>query len=168
MGTPQTRDIRPDLGPFACGSGAPLIHTNAGSLCVCVWGGCLCSVTVFWRVLFCLCTGVCFSGQDTFLSFSDTLLLQSAVSVRPCEAENLSPDPTAISDISGKARRVFTPGAVLVLKSQDLETLPHLAGLVTRVTLSGLLSLFSHMAAKWNRPRKLIVSSPKCPGKHAG
>lgn len=78
MGAPQTRDIRPDLNPFACGSGIPLIYTNASSLYMCVCGGgVFCFVLVFW-VLFCLCACVCFSGQDTFLSFSDTSLLQSA------------------------------------------------------------------------------------------
>lgn len=40
MGAPQTRDIRPDLGPFTCGSGTPLIYTNTSCLCV-LGGGCL-------------------------------------------------------------------------------------------------------------------------------
>lgn len=98
-GCPQTRDIRPDLSPFACGSGH---HSYTGMLvpCMCVWGGKVFVLLQFFGGFCCLCTGVCFSGQDTFLSFSDTLLLQSAVSIRPCEAENLSPDPTTISDIS--------------------------------------------------------------------
>lgn len=58
MGAPQTRDIRPDLNPFACGSGIPLIYTNASSLymCVCVGGGVLFCFSFLGFVLsLCLC-----------------------------------------------------------------------------------------------------------------